>query len=162
MGGNLTIQCWQACWDDSQLGFCCMAPSICSCDKSSICMCCQDVCPGRLPAHCQQSCSVSSPLCSGVPPPCACIGCCAVLTQEVRILNHATWNPMAQLSHPASLEGPAGVVVYKEISEAPSVSVRLQPRKSRYILRAMPAKIPQQKVPLDKPHVRPGLGECMR
>lgn len=68
---------------------------------------------------------------------------------------------MAQLSHPASLEGPAGVVVYKEISEAPSVSVRLQPRKSRYILCEMPVKIPQQKVPLDKANVRLGVGKCM-
>ena len=82
-----------------------------------------------------------------------------VVLQDARVLNHATWNPIAHLSHPADVDGPAGVVAYKEIAEAPSSSVRLQPRKSRYILCDMPVKVPQQKVPLDKPNVRLGVGE---
>lgn len=83
------------------------------------------------------------------------------VSQEARILNHATWNPMAHLAHPASLEGPQGVVAYKEIAEAASTSVRLQPRKSRYILCDLPVKIPQQKVPLDKPNVKLGVGKLL-
>lgn len=83
----------------------------------------------------------------------------AVMPQEARVLNHATWNPIAHLSHPAGVNGPTGVVAYKEIAEAPSSSVCLQPRKSRYILCEMPVKVPQQKVPLDKANVRLGVGE---
>lgn len=81
------------------------------------------------------------------------------MSQEARVLNHATWNPIAHLSHPATLDGPSGVVAYKEIAEAAPASVRLQPCKSRYILCELPVKVPQQKVPLDKPNVRLGVGE---
>ena len=83
------------------------------------------------------------------------------MSQEARVLNHATWNPIAHLAHPASLDGPTGVVAYKEIAEAPSPSVRLQPRKSRYILCEVPVKVPQQKVPLDKPNVKLGVGKLL-
>ena len=34
--------------------------------------------------------------------------------QEVRVLNHVTWSPLAQFSHPVLVRGPATVVAYME------------------------------------------------
>ena len=92
--------------------------------------------------------------------------CCdsfmALLLQEARVLNHATWNPLAQLGHPGSIVSPETAVVYKEIADvAPSLAQAPHSRtqKSHYIVCQLPAKVAQQKVPLDKPNVRLGVGK---
>ncbi|GAB4821177.1 hypothetical protein N2152v2_008223 [Parachlorella kessleri] len=37
--------------------------------------------------------------------------------QEVRVLNHVTWNPLARFAHPANVSGPPTVVAYSEVEE---------------------------------------------
>ena len=80
--------------------------------------------------------------------------------QEARVLNHATWNPLAQLGHPGSVTSPETAVIYKEIVDTvPSQVPSIRTQKSHYIVCQLPAKVPQQKVPLDKPNVRLGVGK---
>ena len=81
--------------------------------------------------------------------------------QEARILNHATWNPLAQLSHPASITSPDSVVAYKEVADAAVSSSHQKPQKSHYIVCELPVKVTQQKVPLDKPNVKLGVGKLL-
>lgn len=79
-------------------------------------------------------------------------------------MNHATWNPLAELSHPTSVTGPQNVVVYKEIEEEPprgngtaaSPSSRIP--KSRYVVCELPIKVPSQKPAIDKPNPKLGVG----
>ena len=79
--------------------------------------------------------------------------------QEARVLNHATWNPLAQLGHPASIASPDTAIVYKEVADTAVSAKYLKQQKSHYIVCELPAKVTQQKVPLDKPNVRLGVGE---
>ena len=94
--------------------------------------------------------------------------------QEARLLNNATWSPLAELSHPASLAEPASVIMYKEVEEGGDGVGRQQghsqakpPKqrapagepKSRYIIQQLPVKLPNQKPPLDKPNPKLGVGE---
>lgn len=53
---------------------------------------------------------------------------------------------------------PEAAVVYKEVTEA-SQAPGIKTQKSHYIVSALPVKVPQQKVPLDKPNVRLGVGK---
>lgn len=79
--------------------------------------------------------------------------------QEARILNHATWNPLAQLGHPGTITGPDTAVVYKEVGDKAIIAGHQKPRKSHYIVCELPVKVVRQKVPLDKPNVRLGVGK---
>ena len=92
--------------------------------------------------------------------------------QEARLLNNATWTPLAELSHPASLSEPASVIVYKEVEEGQEAPGRQQGQssvqppkqkaagsKSRYIIQQLPVNLPNQKPPLDKPNPKLGVGE---
>ena len=81
------------------------------------------------------------------------------------MLNHATWNPLAQLGHPASVAGPTHVVAYREVAEgrpastsAPQLSGS-RPVKSRFEVCQLPLKLTSQKVPVDKPNPKIGVGE---
>ena len=82
--------------------------------------------------------------------------------QEARVLNHATWNPLAQLGHLASITGPDTAVVYKEVLETAMSAGHPKPRKSHYIVCELPVKVTQQKVPLDKPNVKLGVGKLQQ
>ena len=82
------------------------------------------------------------------------------------MLNHATWNPLAQLGHPVSVAGPTHVVAYREVEEgrpastsAPQLSGS-RPVKSRFVVCQLPLKLTSQKVPVDKPNPKIGVGEC--
>lgn len=88
--------------------------------------------------------------------------------QEARLLNNATWTPLAELSHPASLAEPASVIMYKEVEEGQQGHTQAQPPKqrappgepkSRYVIQQLPVKLPNQKPPLDKPNPKLGVGE---
>ena len=91
--------------------------------------------------------------------------------QEARLLNNATWTPLAELSHPASLTEPASVIMYKEVEEGgerqqgygqaqpPKQSVPAGEPKSRYVIQQLPVQLPNQKPPLDKPNPKLGVGE---
>ena len=96
--------------------------------------------------------------------------------QEARLLNNATWTPLAELSHPASLSESASVIVYKEVEEGHEAQGRQQGQrkaqppkqkaaagdpKSRYIIQQLPIKLPNQKPPLDKPNPKLGVGELL-
>ncbi len=81
------------------------------------------------------------------------------------MLNHATWNPLAQLGHPVSVAGPTHVVAYREVEEgrpastsAPQLSGS-RPVKSRFVVCQLPLKLTSQKVPVDKPNPKIGVGE---
>ena len=57
---------------------------------------------------------------------------------------------------------PETAVVYREVSDraaAPSHLSQPKPQKSHYIVCQLPVKVAQQKVPLDKPNVRLGVGK---
>lgn len=82
--------------------------------------------------------------------------------QEARVLNHATWNPLAQLGHLGSITSPDTAVVYKEVSETAMSVGHQKPRKSHYIVCELPVKVTQQKVPLDKPNVKLGVGKLQQ
>ncbi len=81
--------------------------------------------------------------------------------QEARILNHATWNPLAQLGHPGNIMNPENAVVYREVADngASSQTSHTKTQKSHYIVCQLPVQVTQQKVPLDKPNVRLGVGK---
>ena len=91
-------------------------------------------------------------------------GVIAVSLQEARILNHATWSPLAVLGHPGSITSPEDAVVYKEIADISSAASQVPTKaaKSHYIVCHLPVKVTQQKVPLDKPNVRLGVGELLQ
>ena len=86
-----------------------------------------------------------------------------VSLQEARILNHATWSPLAVLGHPGSITSPEDAVVYKEVADISNAvsQVPNKAAKSHYIVCQLPVKVTQQKVPLDKPNVRLGVGELL-
>ena len=79
--------------------------------------------------------------------------------QEARILNHATWNPLAQLGHPGTIISPETAVVYREIADVVGGSAQLHAQKSHFIVCQLPVKVTQQKVPLNKPNVKLGVGK---
>jgi len=87
----------------------------------------------------------------------------SVSLQEARILNHATWSPLAVLGHPGSITSPEDAVVYKEIADISNAASQVPTKaaKSHYIVCQLPVKVTQQKVPLDKPNVRLGVGELL-
>jgi hypothetical protein len=37
--------------------------------------------------------------------------------QEVRVLNHVTWTPLARFAHAPTITGPAALVAYSEVEE---------------------------------------------
>lgn len=86
------------------------------------------------------------------------------MRQEARILNHATWNPLAQLGHPGSITSPEHAVVYREVADVGGATsqVPIKAQKSHYIVCQLPAKVTQQKVPLDKPNVKMGVGKLQK
>ncbi|DBA84979.1 TPA: hypothetical protein ACH3X2_005718 [Trebouxia sp. C0005] len=81
--------------------------------------------------------------------------------QEARILNHATWSPLAVLGHPGNITSPEDAVVYKEVADISNAASQVPTKaaKSHYIVCQLPVKVTQQKVPLDKPNVRLGVGK---
>lgn len=85
-----------------------------------------------------------------------------VSPQEARILNHATWNPLAQLGHPGTITGPDTAIVYKEVADSGVSAGHQKARKSHYIVCELPVKVVRQKVPLDKPNVRLGVGKPLQ
>ncbi|KAK9816843.1 hypothetical protein WJX72_005821 [[Myrmecia] bisecta] len=75
--------------------------------------------------------------------------------QEARLLNHVDWQPLAALGHMPSITGPAGVVVYREVEDHSTDSAG---SRSRYVVCELPARVQSQKVPVDKPNPRVGVG----
>ena len=66
---------------------------------------------------------------------------------------------MAQLGHPGSITSPGTAVIYKEVSDTAVSAGQQKQRKSHYIVCELPVKVTQQKVPLDKPNVKLGVGK---
>ncbi|KAA6420156.1 MAG: WD repeat-containing WRAP73 isoform X1 [Trebouxia sp. A1-2] len=81
------------------------------------------------------------------------------VAEEARILNHATWSPLAVLGHPGNITSPEDAVVYKEVADISNAASQVPTKaaKSHYIVCQLPVKVTQQKVPLDKPNVRLGV-----
>ena len=78
------------------------------------------------------------------------------------MLNNESWNPLAQLGHPGSISSPDTAVVYKEVLDTAMSAGHQKPRKSHYIVCEIPVKVTQQKVPLDKPNVKLGVGKLQK
>lgn len=76
--------------------------------------------------------------------------------QMARVLNHITWKPFAEFSHPMTLTAPKTVVVYLEVSER--VGGPLGEERSRYSVCSLPQAIPNTKPPQDKPNPKLGVG----
>ena len=49
--------------------------------------------------------------------------------------------------------------MYKEVGDTAIIAGQRKARKSHYIVCELPVKVVRQKVPLDKPNVRLGVGE---
>jgi len=94
--------------------------------------------------------------------------------QVVRALNHLTWKPVAEFSHPVAVKGPMTTVVFKEIEEAWQVDMQYMNgspacdnlgdspsdnrRRVRYNVADLPVTVPSQKPPPDKPNPKQGIG----
>ena len=77
--------------------------------------------PGRPPASCWQSAAMirraAAKAGAAAPPVATTSRLSRAGTQEVRILHHASWLPVASLAHPQRLaEGPDALVVYREVA----------------------------------------------
>ncbi len=93
--------------------------------------------------------------------------------QEARLLNNATWTPLAELTHPATVAEPASAIMYKEVEEGHGAMAKQGPSKaqppqkrapiaepkSRYVIQQLPVNLPNQKPPLDKANPKLGVGE---
>jgi len=85
--------------------------------------------------------------------------------QSVRILNHITWAPFAQFSHPQTLTAPLSVVAYLEVQDRQNPGglgsgegVTLQAYRSRYSVCSLPQALPATKPAVDKPNPKLGVG----
>ncbi|XP_024393514.1 uncharacterized protein [Physcomitrium patens] len=87
--------------------------------------------------------------------------------QVVRVLNHLTWKPAAEFSHPAQIRPPSTTIVFKEVDEPwrtdlESIYAKGLPcdslRRVFYKVVEVPVTIPSYKPPVDKPNPKQGIG----
>lgn len=99
--------------------------------------------------------------------------------QACRVLNNVTWQPLLECQHPASVQGPASVVVYQEAPEdgpheaatgngGRSPAKALGPAadqgqgKTKFVICDLPAAVATVKPALDRPGPKLGVGELRR
>ncbi|KAG0604314.1 hypothetical protein M758_10G161700 [Ceratodon purpureus] len=104
---------------------------------------------------------------------------CGSYDQVVRALNHLTFKPVVEFTHPFALKGPSNAVVFKEIEEAwhsdmqstytngtsgPGNLARTKDSPNdtqtrvRYKVAEFPITVPSQKPLPDKPNPKQGIG----
>mmetsp|Transcript_25008 Transcript_25008/g.64551 ORF Transcript_25008/g.64551 Transcript_25008/m.64551 type:complete len:456 (+) Transcript_25008:2492-3859(+) len=85
--------------------------------------------------------------------------------ERARVLNHVTWQPLLECTHPKQITDPQHVVVYFEMEElapvhgSPLKSPRSREVKSKYMIKDLPVSIPTSQPPLDVPFPKLGVGQ---
>ncbi|KAF5832905.1 hypothetical protein DUNSADRAFT_11055 [Dunaliella salina] len=85
--------------------------------------------------------------------------------ERARVLNHITWQPLLECTHPKQITDPQHVVVYFEMEESapvhtsPLKSPRSREVKSKYVIKDLPVSIPTSQPPLDVPFPQLGVGQ---
>lgn len=92
--------------------------------------------------------------------------------EKLRVLNHLTWQPLAECAHPTTVRSPEGAVVYKELVERPELApeeaaerardptaaAAAAARRGRYVVCALPESVPVARPPAGKANPRLGVG----
>lgn len=85
--------------------------------------------------------------------------------QKLRLLNHITWKPIVECSHPSSIMDQDSVIVYKEIEskfatsgKTKSIAGTVFPIQSKYEPQELPFTVPSVKPNPEKPNPKLGVG----
>lgn len=94
--------------------------------------------------------------------------------ERLRVLNHLTWQPLAECAHPSNVRSPEDAVVYKEVVERPQVEpeeavetemhggdgdgLAAAARRGRYVVCALPEAVPVARPPPARANPKLGVG----